>query len=112
METAKIGMLRHAMQAYTWRLEAHTSNIANLDTPDFKRLSVSFEEQLQQSMHEVASPRDMSEVKARVDVEDGPPLLEDELMGLADTQMRTQLTTRALRDHFDLMRTGITGRPG
>jgi hypothetical protein len=25
--------------------------------------------------------------------------------------MRTQLTTRALREHFDLMSTGITGRP-
>jgi hypothetical protein len=43
-------------------------------------------------------------------VSDAPPVLEDELMGLADTQMRQQLATRALTAHFGLLHTGITGR--
>ena len=47
---------------------------------------------------------------ARVRVEETPAMLEDELMELADTQMRTQLATRALKEHFGLMRTAITGR--
>ena len=33
-------------------------------------------------------------------------------MTLAETQMRNKLSVRALREHFELMRTGITGRTG
>ena len=35
-----------------------------------------------------------------------------ELMDLADTQMRTQLASRALHGHFNKMRISITGRTG
>ncbi len=110
MQTEKLRLLQNAMQSYQWRRRALSSNIANLDTPGYQRVSVSFEEHLQDARHEVPSLRRTSEVSARMNVEEGPPILEDELMGLADTQMRTQLTTRALREHFKLMRTGITGR--
>jgi flagellar basal-body rod protein FlgB len=33
-------------------------------------------------------------------------------MDMADTQMRNQLVVRALKDHFGMVRTGITGRTG
>ncbi len=112
METNKVALLRNAMQTYTMRMEAHAGNIANLDTPGYRRMSVSFEEALQNSLHNVPGVRDGSEIAPKMEVGDGPPVLEDELMGLADTQMRTQLTTRALREHFDLLRTGIIGRAG
>jgi len=110
MDTRKTQLLTHAMQAYTWRLQALASNIANLDTPGYKRMSVEFETLLQQAQHEVKSPRDPATIKPTINIEERPPLLEDELMELTDTQMRTQLVTRALREHFELMRTGITGR--
>jgi flagellar basal-body rod protein FlgB len=112
METAKLRLLSHAMQAYSHRMQAHTGNIANLDTPDYQRRSVSFEDRLQQAMSRNASPDQVDDVQARTRVEDSPPVLEDELMELADTQMRSQLAVRALRDHFDLLRTGILGRSG
>ena len=99
------------MQAYTWRLKALSSNVANLDTPGYNRLSVTFEESLQTARRGALS-RPSDAIAARM-VEDGrPPVLEDELMELADTQMRTQLATRALHEHFALLRTGITGRQG
>ena len=110
METSKVKLLSNAMLAYTWRMQALTSNAANLDTPGYQRLSVDFEESLQQARRRVAGPDDTSDVGPRVNVEDGPALLEDELMGLADTQARTQMASRALREHFELVRTGITGR--
>ena len=110
METPQIGHLRRAMQTYNWRMQAHASNIANLDTPGYQRMTVSFEEQLQNALDNVPGVKDPAEVKPRVITEDRPALLEDELMELADTQMRTQLATRALREHFDLLRMGITGR--
>jgi flagellar basal-body rod protein FlgB len=112
METPQVALLRRAMQTYTWRMQAHASNIANLDTPDYQRLSVSFEEQLQDAIHRDIGERDLGAVKPDMVVEDRPALLEDELMELADTQMRTQLATRALQEHFDMLRTGITGRNG
>ena len=99
------------MQAYTWRLKALSSNVANLDTPGYNRLSVSFEESLQSARRSGAHPT-RDHVSAQM-VQDGrPPVLEDELMELADTQMRTQLATRALHEHFARLRTGITGRQG
>ncbi|MFQ5571733.1 MAG: flagellar basal body rod protein FlgB [Rhodothermales bacterium] len=110
METSKLNLLARAMQAYSWRLQAVTSNVANLDTPGYKRMSVSFEEVLREVRHSTASPRDVAEVNPRMVIEDGAPVLEDELMEMADTQMRTQLASRALRSHFQMMRMGITGR--
>ena len=109
--TPPLRLLQNAMQAYTWRLKALSSNVANLDTPGYNRLSVRFEDALQTARRADASgARD--HVVARMQQDGRPPLLEDELMELADTQMRTQLTTRALHEHFARLRTGITGRQG
>ena len=97
------------MQAYTSRLTSVSSNVANLDTPGYQRRTVGFEEALQRARR-TGGPADA--VTARMGQEARPPQLEDELMELADTQMRTQLATRALHDQFALIRTGITGRQG
>ena len=112
MKTPTLNLLTRAMQAYTWRMQALSSNLANLDTPGYQRLSVSFEETLQELRHSVSGPRDGTEVDPHMVVEDDAPILEDELMDLADTQMRTQLASRALRGHFNKMRISITGRSG
>ena len=111
METPKLKLLTQAMSAYSLRARATTSNLANLDTPGYQRVGVSFEQELQNARRGVQATRSVEDVSARMKVEDAPPILEDELMEMSDTQMRTQLTTRALREHFDLMSTGITGRP-
>lgn len=112
MVTDQLKLLANAMQAYAWRAKAVAGNIANLDTPDYRRMSVTFEESLQEARHTVDGASARSEIEPRMKVEDAPPVLEDEMMELADTQMRTQLASRALREHFDLMRTGITGNTG
>lgn len=109
MVTEQLKLLANAMQAYAWRAKALTSNIANLDTPDYRRMSVTFEETLQEVRHTISGPEALSEVKPHMKVEDTPPILEDELMEMAETQMRTQLASRALREHFDMLRAGITG---
>jgi flagellar basal-body rod protein FlgB len=111
MQTDKIQLLSNAMQTYQWRMQALTSNIANLDTPGYQRIAVTFEDALQEVRRSIPGLRNESEVTARVKVDDRPPMLEDELMELADTQMRNQLATRAIRGHFALISSGITGRP-
>jgi flagellar basal-body rod protein FlgB len=98
------------MRAYAWRTDALAGNLANLDTPGYQRLSVSFEETLQEARRGFQQTGTTEDVLPEAVVENGPALLEDELMELADTQMRTQLTARALHEHFALMRMGITGR--
>lgn len=112
MDVPKLQLLSRAMQTYTWRMQALSSNIANLDTPGYKRLAVSFEDQLQEVQHSVPGPRDSSDVYPTMVVEEGPSILEDEMMDLADTQMRTQVSIRALKEHFGMLRTAVTGRTG
>ena len=98
------------MTAYSWRLKSLSSNVANLDTPGYNRLAVGFEDALQRARGGPDGMRDR--VGAELVEQDRAPVLEDELMEIADTQMRTQLAARALHDHFGLIRTGITGRTG
>lgn len=112
METTKLSLLRTAMQAYGWRHQAISSNLANLDTPGYQRLGVSFEDTLQGMRHNVQGLRDVNDLHPRVEVGDAPPVLEDEMMDLAENNMRVQFAARALREHFDGLRTGITGRTG
>ncbi len=112
METAKLGLLRQAMTAYSWRNQAIASNLANVDTPGYQRTTVTFEETLQKMRHGLPSLRDVDDLKADVRVEDEAPVLEDEMLALADNGMRVQLATRALSEHFGTLRTGITGQAG
>ena len=112
LETNKVQLLRNAMQAYAWRSQAIASNLANLDTPGYKRVAVSFEDALQEVQHTVPSSRTIYDVQPHMRVEQETPVLEDEMMELADTQMRNQVSIRALREHFGMMRNAITGRSG
>ncbi len=110
MDTTKLGLLRQAMSAYAMRSRTVATNVANLDTPGYQRTGVAFEEALQRARRSPSGVRDPQAVAPRVEADDRPPLLEDEMMELADTQMRTQLATRALSEHFALLRAGVTGR--
>ncbi len=112
METAKLGLLRQAMTAYTWRNQAISANLANVDTPGYQRQTVTFEETLQKMRHGVPAMRDVSDVRPAARVEGEAPILEDEMLALADNSMRVQLATRALSEHFSTLRSGITGQAG
>lgn len=112
MDTPHLELMRRAMLTYSWRSKALASNIANLDTPGYRRMAVDFETRLQEARASLKSGEAGLNVMPRPEVLEGPAVLEDELMEMADTQMRNQLTTRALREHFGLIRTGITGRTG
>lgn len=112
MVTNKLKLLANAMQAYNLRSQATASNLANLETPGYKRMSVEFEELLQEKRSTSDDDTALARIKPHVDVGDEAPILEDELMNMADTQMRTQLASRALREHFDTLRMGIVGHSG
>lgn len=109
IDSTQTNLLSNAMDAYELRQKAIASNVANLDTPGYKRKEVSFEDQLQkaESMHLNGQDQGIDSVKAKMIQEDRPPQLEDEMMTLADTQMRVQLVTRALRHSFQMIQSSL-----
>lgn len=103
-------MLSNAMDAYSMRNKAIASNIANIDSPGYRRLEINFEDK----MRDALKSGDMSQVdtvKAGVQDHAEEIVLEDEMMNLADTQIRTQMVAKELRHHFGLVRAAITSRP-
>lgn len=110
IDTQHSKLMARAMDAYALRQKAIASNVANVDTPGYKRLEVNFEEKLQKMMDMQTVNRDLSNVPFELKQGKEEPLLEDEMMTLADTQIRVQLVTRSLRHNFSLLRTSITGR--
>lgn len=98
-------LLAKAMDAYSLRQQVTSSNIANIDTPGYKKHSVEFEEQLREARE---SNKSMNEANVSITETGNDVVLENELIEMADTQMRVQLVTRSIRHHFEMLRTGIT----
>lgn len=101
-------MLARAMDTYTLRQRVTASNIANVDTPGFKKHEVQFEDALRKA-RQTGGVDEMKKVTPSIVETDNDVVLEDELVNMADTQIRVQLVARSLRHHFDLLRNGITG---
>lgn len=108
----KLKLLSNAMATYARRMDAISGNIANLDTPGYRKVTVSFEDRLQEVLQGQQGQDAASGIRPTMQLGEEGPVLEDELMDMADTQMRNQLAARALHEHFGLLRTGITGRTG
>ena len=105
-----VGVLRNAMQAYAWRIKALANNVANIETPGYRRMSVSFEEELQAVERFGGSRARLDDVSPRHVELDVAPSLEEELLEMTETQMRNHLASRALREHFAMTRVAISGR--
>lgn len=103
-------MLANAMDAYSLRNKALASNIANIDTPGYRRLEVSFEEEMGRAL-KGATGKNIDDIHGKVSTSSQKMELEDEMMELADTQIRTQIVTKELRHHFTMLRSAILGRP-
>lgn len=110
IDTKHTQLLKTALDAYSLRQKAIASNVANIDTPGYKRMEVPFEEQLQKAQQMTTGNTDLSGIQPAMQETEEKPFIEDEMMTLADTQIRAQLVTRSLRHNFQLLRAGITGR--
>ena len=115
IDSTQTKLLSKAMGAYELRQKAIASNVANLDTPGYKRKEVSFEDQLQkaESTHLKGQDQNFDRVRPEMIQQEQAPQLEDEMMTLSDTQMRVQLVTRALRHSFQMIQRSIkSGQQG
>jgi len=101
-------LMARAMDTYSLRHRITSANIANIDTPGFKKHEVRFEDELQR-VNAAGRPSAMKDVTPSIVEKNEEIILENELIEMADTQIRVNLVTRALRQHFEMLRTGITG---
>lgn len=110
IDTDHTKLMSKALDAYSARKKAIASNISNIDTPGYKKLEVSFEDELRKADKLSTSRNELHEVDPKVKESDDPLLLEDELMNLSDTQIRVQIVTRSLRHSMGMLRNAIRGR--
>ena len=101
-------MLSKAMDTYSLRQKMTASNIANADPPGYKRHEVQFEDELQRAQQR-KGVSGMKDVTGAIRQTDENVVLEDEMIEMADTQIRVQVVTRSLRHHFSMLKNGITG---
>lgn len=109
--TARV--LERGLQAADLRHRVIAHNIANVETPGFKRSRVEFEQQLSQALE---AGQDPSAVKPEVVLEadqtarpDGNNVdIEGEMTRLAVNQIWYSAMTRQLSDHFARLRMAIT----
>lgn len=104
-------LLTRALDVYSLRQKVTAANIANLDTPGYTAKEVTFESKLKSAMATDSNPVDYSKIEPSLVDSGQKPDLENQLLEMADTQIRVELASRVLRDKFDQLRTAISGTP-
>lgn len=105
-----IDLLNQAFDALRLRNRLTSMNIANMETPGYKRQAVNFEQAFIDAVDTVNRTGQRTDLQIEVNESDQAPVLEEELMALADTQARSQMIVRSVRDRFDFIKTAIRSR--
>ncbi|HMM47993.1 MAG TPA: flagellar basal body rod protein FlgB [Miltoncostaeaceae bacterium] len=119
--------LTSALRGYEARNQAIANNLANAETPGYRRLTVSFEQTLADAARAAHSTRPGTRADAASQVEDVLPATaadptggmrvdgsnvdpDAEMAALAQNQLAHQTVTSLLHKHFAQIRTAIIGR--
>lgn len=109
------------LDAISLREQAIASNIANLETPGYKRLEVapSFDAELQRACA-AGNPQEIAALKPQLEVDpsatasspDGNTVnLEQELLAMNQNTLAHALETQYVSDEFYRLKMAITGQP-
>lgn len=107
--------LRRSLQAAALRQQVLANNIANANTPGFKRSRVEFETKLAEALRngqplEQVQPEIIQETNT-IGRPDGNNVdIELEMSELAENQIYYSALTRSLNDHFARLKQVIDGR--
>ncbi len=104
-------LLSLALDASQMRQQAIAQNIANVNTPGYRRVGVSFEQrvaQLTADMDGRAAPSlaDLSRYRPRIEAADGAGSavqLDQELVDMSDTVLHHQALLKALNKQLELI---------
>ena len=105
--------LHTAIDGLQARGRAIASNIANLETPNYLAVQVSFEDSMRAALRtgrpertEVSTARSLAATR----LNGNNVNIDFELMASAENVLRSKLVVQALNDKYALLRTGITGQ--
>lgn len=102
--------LHSALDGLVARQKAIANNIANIQTPGYRATRVSFEESLREALDAGEAPvvTPTSATSLEPTREDGNNVnLDTETLSSLDTNLRYQLTLRAVDNGFSLLRTSM-----
>jgi flagellar basal-body rod protein FlgB len=121
LESSTIGVVALALDAASLRHQAIASNIANAETPGYRPLKVSFEEQLSAARAAVRQDGsvDADALKSLRPVLESEPLsapgeagsvvaLDQQVAKLSENAVQYQALLRALNKQFSIIATAIT----
>lgn len=110
-------VLGTALDGVSLRQRVIADNLANVDTPHFRAMSVDFESALRSAIEEGGTAEGAAAVEARAlptQTPVGPNGnnvdLRKETLAAAQSQFQYQLLTRAVSDRFALVRTAAVGQ--
>lgn len=105
--------LHTAINGLQARGRAISSNIANLETPNYLAVEVSFEDSMRSALSagrpertEVSTARSLAPTR----LNGNNVNIDFELMASVENVMREKLTVQALNNKYSLLRTAITGQ--
>ena len=112
-----IQLLNKLLDASALRQRVLADNLANADTPRFKRRDVEFREMLAKAV-DSADARELSVVQPKIVVDTAAPVRPDgnsvsmqrELGEMTENSLLYQFATRAVSRKFDTIRKAIRGR--
>jgi flagellar basal-body rod protein FlgB len=102
-----------AMSRTTLRQSLLTNNIANVNTPGYKRKDVSFNITLQGAEKKLGTPSDDDAVvtdQSSIRQDGNNVDMETEVMGLTETQLRYEALTQMTAGYFSDLKTVIKGQ--
>jgi flagellar basal-body rod protein FlgB len=113
-----IQMLNRLLDASALRQRVLANNLANADTPRFKRKDVEFREMLTKAVDSANASRELSVVQPKIIVDTAAPSRPDgnsvsmqrELGEMTENSLLYQFATRAVSRKFDTIRKAIKGR--
>ena len=113
LDDVSIGALHSALNGLSARQCAISDDIANVNTPNFRARSVSFEADLKRALANGDDPMNVSPSvnfsTEAAGLTGNNVDLDAETTAGVDTQLRYELALRAVGDRFSLLRTAIRG---
>ena len=118
IESATKAMLGQALEATTMRHQAIAQNIANVNTPDYRAVDVSFEDQLSGVRDQLEQGHGVSAAMMaqyhptlvsadRTGSDGGAVSLEMELAKLSENTLHQQVLLKLLNSHYSVMASAL-----
>ncbi|MGQ5710081.1 flagellar basal body rod protein FlgB [Desulforudis sp. DRI-14] len=109
-----ITLLHKGLDAQVLRQKAAAKNVANIDTPGYKKERVVFEQVLDRTLNGGATvgvePRVVRDNRPSLRPDGNNVDLEEEMIELSANSLMYNTTTQCLKKHIAVLREVITGR--